>query len=156
MHCNQDSANLYSNASIMDVLAGGQGGHGVRGSKFLAKIRALTRLAEQHRRAQGAKRTSVRIYQASRILHHALSLQFHLVTKQRHTAKVKRPTCAGSLARNNRFGNSFTDSTSTNRVLRLSRCTGRLFNTASVDRMDDASMTTSGCSSAKSSASWKK
>ena len=88
--------------------------------------------------------------------HHASCLQFHLVMRQNHSTQVNRPTCAGSLARNKRFGNSFTDSTSTNRVLRLSRCTGRLLSTASVDRMDDASMTTSGCSSAKSSASWKK
>ena len=65
-------------------------------------------------------------------------------------------TCAGNLDWNKRFGNSLTDKTSTNSVLRFSRCTGKLFKTASVERIDEARMTTSGCSSAKSSASWKK
>jgi len=49
--------------------------------------------------------------------------------------------------------NSLTERTSTKSVLRLSLCIGSDVNTASVDRMDVHSRTTSGCSSQKSFAS---
>lgn len=49
--------------------------------------------------------------------------------------------------------NSLTERTSTKSVLRLSLCIGSDVSTASVDRMDVHSRTTSGCSSQKSFAS---
>ena len=64
-------------------------------------------------------------------------------------------TSGGSSASMRRLGNSLTLSTSTKSVLRRSRCTGSPASTASADRMDVASTTTSGCSSQKSLASPK-
>lgn len=54
-----------------------------------------------------------------------------------------------------RFGNSLTERTSTKSVLRFKRWTGRAPKTASIDRIDVAKTTTSGCSSQKSLMSLK-
>ena len=66
----------------------------------------------------------------------------------------KMSTSGGSNYSSNRFGNSLTDSTSTNNVFRLNRCTGSSRNTASVESIAVHRTTTSGCSSQKSLASW--
>ena len=78
-----------------------------------------------------------------------------LLRREQCMQTVIVPTSGGSRLSMRRLGKAFTESTSTKRVLRFRRCTGRAPTTPSSDRMEGAKTTTSGCSSQKSLASLK-